>query len=228
MSESSVFQNIGNVLSRIDEIKRKYGVNRKVAYPGFDYWLDKETQAVQPEATDNLQLEKSEENITPASVNAAGKELSRGGETDGGTGVGTDSGLNNAADRNTDMFDDIIGEASRRFKIPEQLISAVIKQESDFDRTAVSHKGAMGLMQLMPGTADILGVEDPFNAEENILGGTQYLRELLNMYGGNLNKALAAYNAGPQRVGKDIPDIPETKDFIQSVLENYNTFSKFD
>jgi len=102
----------------------------------------------------------------------------------------------------------------------------VIQQESDFKEDAVSKKGAQGLMQLMPGTAGLLGVEDPFDAEENIFGGTRYLRELIDLYGGNLNKALAAYNAGPNRVGDTIPRIPETVNYIRSVLDYYNQFSK--
>jgi len=217
MSESSVFQNIGNVLSRIDEIKRKYGVNKTVAYPGFDYWLEKEMQIEQEEdAVENLRVEKSEEETALSQEAQPVKDIDSSGS------------MNEVKGPNSDAFNDIIKEASQRFMVPEQLISAVIKQESDFDQTAVSHKGAMGLMQLMPGTAAILGVEDPFNAQENIFGGTQYLRELINLYNGNLNKALAAYNAGPQRVGEDIPDIPETKNFIQSVLDYYNAFSKYD
>ena len=217
MSESSVFQNIGNVLSRIDEIKRKYGVNKTVAYPGFDYWLDREMKIEQEEdAVENLLVEKSDEETAPAQDTSHIRDMNSGG------------GTNEDTKQNTDRFNDIIREASQRFMVPEQLISAVIKQESSFDQRAVSPKGAMGLMQLMPATAAFLGVEDPFNAEENIFGGTQYLRELINRFNGNLNKALAAYNAGPQRVGEDIPDIPETKDFIQSVLDYYNAFSRYD
>ena len=123
-------------------------------------------------------------------------------------------------------YDDIIKAASDRYKIPEELIKAVIKQESNFKEDAVSNKGAVGMMQLMPQTSDVLGVEDPFDAEQNIFGSTQYLRQLIDLYGGNLNKALAAYNAGPNRVDNEIPDIPETLGFIESVLDNYNKFSK--
>jgi soluble lytic murein transglycosylase-like protein len=79
----------------------------------------------------------------------------------------------------------------------------------------------------MPRTADLLGVENPYDAEENILGGTRYLRELINLYEGNLNRALAAYNAGPERAKGGIPDIKETKNFIDSVLRNYNRFSQY-
>jgi len=123
-------------------------------------------------------------------------------------------------------YNDVISAASERYSIPEPLIRAVIQQESDFREDAVSKKGAQGLMQLMPETADLLGVEDTFDAEENIFGGTRYLRELIDLYGGNLNKALAAYNAGPNRVGDTIPRIPETVNYIRSVLDYYNQFSK--
>lgn len=121
---------------------------------------------------------------------------------------------------------EIISAASERFSVPEPLIRAVIEQESGFREDAVSKKGALGLMQLMPGTASVLGVEDPLDAEQNIFGGTMYLRELIDLYGGNLNKALAAYNAGPSRVNESIPDIPETVDYIRSVLDRYNRFIK--
>lgn len=129
-----------------------------------------------------------------------------------------------SADR--EQYGDVITAASERFKIPEPLIRAVIKQESGFKENAVSKKGALGLMQLMPATADLLGVEDPFDVEENILGGVQYLRQMIDLYGGNLNRALAAYNAGPNRVNDSIPEIPETVSYIRSVLDYYNQFSK--
>lgn len=131
-----------------------------------------------------------------------------------------------SAEGETGRYNDVISAASERYSIPEPLIRAVIRQESDFREDAVSKKGAQGLMQLMPGTADLLGVEDTFDAEQNIFGGTQYLRELIDLYGGNLNKALAAYNAGPNRVGDTIPRIPETVNYIRSVLDYYNQFSK--
>jgi soluble lytic murein transglycosylase-like protein len=84
----------------------------------------------------------------------------------------------------------------------------------------------MGLMQLMPETARSLGVEDPFDPEENIFGGTRYLVDLINLYEGNLNKALAAYNAGPQRVTTRVPNIPETRGFVDAVLHFYEDYSK--
>jgi soluble lytic murein transglycosylase-like protein len=122
-------------------------------------------------------------------------------------------------------YEDIIEAAADRYRIPSALIRAVIKQESNFNAEAVSHKGAMGLMQLMPETADLLGVSDPFNPDQNIFGGTKYLVDLITRYDGNLNKALAAYNAGPERVRDSIPNIRETRNFVDSVLHYYESFS---
>jgi soluble lytic murein transglycosylase-like protein len=176
MSEETVFQNVERVLLRIEEIKRRFGVNRNPGQSDFQQVLEKQEEKNIPE--------------------------------------------------NKVTYDDIIKAASDRYRIPEELIKAVIKQESNFKEDAVSNKGAVGMMQLMPQTSDLLGVEDPFDAEQNIFGGTKYLRQLIDLYSGNLNKALAAYNAGPNRVNNDIPNIPETLGFIESVLDNYNKFSK--
>ena len=118
----------------------------------------------------------------------------------------------------------IIAEATRIYRLPPALVLAVIQVESNFIPQAVSPKGAMGLMQLMPGTADLLGVRDPFDPRENILAGCRYLRELLDRCQGSVPLALAAYNAGERRIvaaGYTIPDIKETRDFVRSVLERY-------
>ncbi|MBP1992828.1 lytic transglycosylase domain-containing protein [Paenibacillus eucommiae] len=99
-------------------------------------------------------------------------------------------------------YDSLIDQASSRFGVDVSLIKAVINQESSFDSQAVSSAGAKGLMQLMDGTARGLGVTDSFDAQQNVQGGTQYLANLLNKYGGNEGIALAAYNAGPGRVDR--------------------------
>ena len=83
-----------------------------------------------------------------------------------------------------------------KYDIPEKLIASVIRQESNFNNSVVSHAGAEGLMQLMPGTAKFLGVKDSFDPVQNIMGGTKYLRQMLNQFDGDLELALAAYNAG--------------------------------
>lgn len=123
-------------------------------------------------------------------------------------------------------FDGIITQASERFRVDPYLIKAVIKAESDFDHTAVSGKGAQGLMQLMPGTANDMRVDDPFNPEENIFGGTRYLSLMLNRFQQDMRLALAAYNAGPERVEGHggIPPIAETKTFVEKVLQYYSRY----
>lgn len=126
-------------------------------------------------------------------------------------------------------FDQIIINAANKHKIDPALIKAVIKAESNFNHQAVSPVGAQGLMQLMPTTASQLQVEDVFHPGKNIEGGVRYLRYLLNLYGGNLTLALAAYNAGEGAVAKyhnQVPPYRETKNYVNRVLSFYNSFSR--
>jgi len=124
-------------------------------------------------------------------------------------------------------YDEAITKASRQFRVEPSLIKAVIRAESDFDRKAVSRKGAQGLMQLMPNTAQLMEVADPFDPEENILGGTRYLSLMLERFQNNVQLALAAYNAGPERVEqyKGIPPFPETRTFVERVLRFYDQYA---
>lgn len=117
-----------------------------------------------------------------------------------------------------------IREAAQRYGIPEQLIAAVIRVESGFNPRAVSRKGALGLMQLMPSTAALLGVRDAFDPRQNIDGGTRHLRNLIDRFGNDLHLALAAYNAGEQAVltYNGIPPYPETQDYVMRVLRYLN------
>jgi len=110
--------------------------------------------------------------------------------------------------------------AAQREGLEPKLLTAVIQQESGFRPCAISQKGAQGLMQLMPDTADRFSVKDPFDAKQNIDAGAKYLKELITKYGGNLSLALSAYNAGPETVDKTggIPNIPETTDYVKSIL----------
>ncbi len=123
-------------------------------------------------------------------------------------------------------FDDTIREASRLYLIPEPLIRAVIKVESNYFPTAVSAVGAQGLMQLMPGTARRMAVRDSFDARQNILGGTRYLRWLANMFNGDIVLTIAAYNAGEGAIVRydGIPPFPETQGYVQRVLRFYYAF----
>ncbi|MEN2998742.1 MAG: lytic transglycosylase domain-containing protein [Brevinematia bacterium] len=131
------------------------------------------------------------------------------------------------SDLEKSKFDEIIGKASREFGVPKELIKAVIKAESNFNPIAISHKNAMGLMQLIPSTAKEMGVEDVFDPLQNIMGGTKYLRMLLDRYNGNLFLALSAYNAGPERVDRvgGIPEIEETKTYVDRVIKFYKEYS---
>ena len=112
-------------------------------------------------------------------------------------------------------------KAAQKYELPVNLIKGVIRAESNFQVKAVSHAGAQGLMQLMPDTARDLGVKNPFNIEENIDGGSRYLRKMLDSFGGDLKLALAAYNAGPEAVikyGGKIPPFRETQQYVRRVL----------
>ncbi|RJR27048.1 MAG: lytic transglycosylase domain-containing protein [Desulfobacteraceae bacterium] len=123
-------------------------------------------------------------------------------------------------------YDTVIRQASDKFGVDPLLVKAVIKAESDFDHRAVSSKGAKGLMQLMPETADYMDVGDVFDPAENIFGGTRYLSVLLKRFNDDKRLALAGYNAGPERVAAHggIPPIAETETFVKRVLEYYNSF----
>ena len=119
-----------------------------------------------------------------------------------------------------------IRHSAHRYNVDPELVKAVIKVESDFNPSAVSKAGAMGLMQLMPATVDTLKVRDPFNPHENIMGGVRHLSNLLGEFGGDLTLALAAYHAGATRVKRygDVPPIAATQRYIQKVLATYSGY----
>lgn len=118
----------------------------------------------------------------------------------------------------------VVNEASGRYRLDPDLVNSVIQAESDFRVRAVSPKGAQGLMQLMPGTASQLGVANAFDPRANVEGGTKYLRELLEKYNFDMVKALAAYNAGPERVERfgGVPPYSETKLYVRRIVMDFN------
>lgn len=118
----------------------------------------------------------------------------------------------------------VVSGAGERNQIDPDFIRSVIKAESGFHQNAVSRKGALGLMQLMPGTAADMGITNPFDPRSNVEGGTKYLRDLLVKYNFDVNKALAAYNAGPKRVDQyhGIPPYYETQAYVSRIIRDFN------
>jgi hypothetical protein len=121
-------------------------------------------------------------------------------------------------------LDQMVRDASTRHQLDPDFVNSVIKAESNFQTRAVSSKGAQGLMQLMPGTASLLGVADPFDPQANVEGGTAYLSQLLDLYHNDPIKALAAYNAGSRRVDQyhGVPPYMETQAYVARIVRDYN------
>lgn len=142
---------------------------------------------------------------------------------------GLSYGINNSEYSDEDSgnvsIDEAVDKASKEYNVDKKLIMGVINQESSFNPNAVSSAGAQGLMQLMPSTAKELGVTDSFNVEQNVEGGTKYLKELLDMYGNSKEMALAAYNAGPNAVNsRGMNRLPnETENYVSKIMKYYNS-----
>ena len=123
-------------------------------------------------------------------------------------------------------YDDVIREAAETYDVPFGFIKAVMRVESAFQPDAVSHAGAMGLMQLMPSTAEALNVDDPFDVRQNIFGGAKFLRMLIDRYDGDINLILAAYNAGDVAVQRhDGIPYAQTRQYVASVYYWYQNYS---
>jgi soluble lytic murein transglycosylase-like protein len=189
-------EGIGNIVERMKEIQEKMNSFQNMGAPKSNKTEDVTANVpvgdFKKELEKNLAVEKSDWNL-PVSANPA-----------------------------TGPYADAVTKAASTFGIPAELIQSVMERESNNNPKAVSPKGAMGLMQLMPDTANEMAVSDPFNPEENIMGGTKYLSGMLSKFDGNLVKALAAYNAGPHALkdGK-VPNYPETQDYVRKVMESY-------
>ena len=195
-------------------------------------------------SADNGSKENKLNNIDGSIINESNKKLDNGKVISGDTssdafkgkisfGVYDDSTNNFAKAINAykkasaanfpTKYDDIIKEAAEKYSLPENLIKAVIKQESNYIPIAVSHKGAIGLMQIMPKTGEGLGITDKEMLKDpytNIMAGSKYLSQMLNRYDGRLDLSLSAYNAGPNLVDKlqRIPNIEETKNYVKNII----------
>jgi soluble lytic murein transglycosylase-like protein len=130
--------------------------------------------------------------------------------------------------RSFSEYEQHVRAAADRYTLPPALLRAVMAVESGFDRHALSDKGAMGLMQLMPATAKDMYVENAWDPAQNIEGGARYLRILANLYRGDVEKTLAAYNAGPEAVRRagGVPNIPETQQYVRRVVALYQVFGE--
>ena len=131
--------------------------------------------------------------------------------------------------RRTTVYDEHIRAAAERNGVAPPLLKAVMAVESNFDPAAISEKGATGLMQLMPATARDMYVSNIFDPAQNIEGGARYLRLLQDRFGGDLEKVLAAYNAGPEAVrrsGDGVPPIPETRAYVRKVIALYDRYMR--
>ncbi len=124
--------------------------------------------------------------------------------------------------RRNEVYDEVINNTADKYKLPPRLIKSIIKVESNFDPLAVSPKGAQGLMQIMPGTAEELNLENPFQPIKNIDSGSKYFKGLLDKFNGDIVKALAAYNAGENSFKDgEIPNYKETKNYVKKVIGEY-------
>ena len=204
---------ISAVVNRIEAIETKIGLRRSKGGPAsFQQMLDKQIQAQKPNAGGNT-----------ASAQAAQKPQSPKTPVSPTSAVDASAAAAAAASVPADSaYLDAIREAAGKYGVDPKLVSAVAEIESGFSQDAVSATGAVGVMQLMPETAESLGV-NPYDAKQNISGGAQYLRQMLDDFNGDVRKAVAAYNAGPEAVREygGVPPYSETQQYVASVLDIY-------
>ena len=195
---------ISEIRQRISEIEQQIGMKPKLPNVDFSSRLQKEMAKMKQQVA---AVESPARSGSTASASLAGAKPGGRAEV-----LPTAGGDLNA----------FMNEAARKYDVDPRLVSAVAEVESNNDPSAVSGAGAIGVMQLMPDTAAALGV-DPYDAKQNIEGGTKYLRQMLDNFGGDVSKALAAYNAGPQAVRdyNGVPPYSETQDYVAKVLDIY-------
>ena len=199
---------VRQVQARIAQLQEQFGMPGNLPGTGFSQKLEKEMQK-------SLGVTEAQKTSEPA-VQENNQPLPAVQKVDNAKMVLADMPL---ADQNLST---LIEAAARKYKVDPKLVAAVAEVESNGNQDAVSSVGAIGVMQLMPDTAASLGV-DPYNKQQNIEGGAKYLRQMLDTFGGDTKKAVAAYNAGPGAV-KDyggVPPYKETQNYVNKVLDIY-------
>ncbi len=207
-------------LNRIQDIEYKVGLRRSVGgAASFRQMLTDEIRAKTPQRSGAAAAAKGPQPSTPG--NRPGEAKSAGTAQRAGETPKTAEARETAAPPDSAYYE-TIREAAGKYGVDPKLVSAVAEVESGFHQGAVSATGAVGVMQLMPETAESLGV-NPYDAEQNISGGAQYLKQMLDTFDGDLRKAVAAYNAGPEAVREygGVPPYSETQQYVSSVLDLY-------
>ena len=166
----------------------------------------------------------TEEADFAASLNESTKALSSGSTDSNGSSASTQTTSSASTVSSPQDYEAYFNEASATYGVSTSILKSIAKAESNFNPSAVSKAGAIGIMQLMPSTAASLGVSNSYDARENIMGGAKYISQLLSRYQGNISLALAAYNAGTGNVDKygGIPPFTETQNYVQKVLSYMN------
>lgn len=193
-------EGLNSIIHRIDELNMRFGINTAANY---------QENVNKTAATGGVEQEKPQRLENGSFATELDKAMSM--ESRGAVG------LNISGDTNS-----LIKEAAARYQVDPILVAAVAQTESGGNQEAVSPAGAVGVMQLMPETAAGLGV-NPYDKRQNIEGGAKYLRQMMDTFGGDVQKAVAAYNAGPQAVKEynGIPPYRETQDYVNKVLDIY-------
>ena len=199
---------VRHIQERIAQLQEQFGMPGNVPGMEFSKTLDK---AIQKDGgTDKTQ-------VVPAAGNA-----SKTGQAQSAKSALPAYSVNASLPLADQSLSGLIGEASKKYKVDPKLLSAIAEVESGGNQNETSSAGAVGVMQLMPDTAASLGV-NPYDKQQNVEGGAKYLRQMLDTFGGDVTKAVAAYNAGPQAV-KDyggIPPYKETQNYVNKVLDIY-------
>jgi tape measure domain-containing protein len=186
--------------------------------------LDLQTEAYERQVAVRKELEKQASQAAATSATGYSGSMS----SDYASQAASAMKLSSAVEQRMQQYLPIVEKYAKQFNVDRELILAVIKAESKFDPNAVSSAGAQGLMQLMPDTARGLGVTNSFDPDQNIMGGTKYLRQLLDQYNGEVEKTLMGYNAGPGNVKKYNGNVPfeETQNYIKKIIPDYNALKQ--